>query len=148
MLMGVDGLRIKRVSDGAVLFLPVPSFDAVSIEWAEKATTRELLDGSDRTRVVGYVPAFTAKWRAYDDRPMFGKTRGTANGQCPKLEDLLVLISGASGRWRVSPGLSAGGFLVDRCEVKPLGKQGRAYTDVQITFKSREIFPTRTLGAF
>ena len=148
MLIGCDGFRIKTISGNKTLYLPTPPPDAVNLNWEEKSTTKELIDGSERTRVIGYVPLLDLRYPYYDDRPMPHKVRGIEDGQCPLLEDLLVLISGRSGRFKVSPGLTCGGYLVDRVEVKGIGKAGRTYTGIQLVFRSREIFNTRTLGDF
>ncbi len=138
LLASIGGAKVKT------LILPAPSQDGKELEWAEKASTQELIDGSERTRRLGYLPVLTCKWTAYDDRGPLG----TGDGQRPGLEDLLVLLSQPTGMLKVSPGLAAGGFVVDSAKVKPIGKKGNSYTGLQVVFRGRDILPTMALGAF
>jgi hypothetical protein len=141
-LLNTDGTKAKT------LLLPPPTPGGVDLEWARKATTKELLDGSERTRLRGYLPVLTCKWPAYDDRTGQGVVIGTADGQRPALEDLLWFLSQPTGKIRVSPGTAAGGFTVDSIQVQPLGKKGPFYTGLQVVFRGRDALPTMTLGVF
>jgi hypothetical protein len=142
LLATVDGAKVKTV------YLPPPSVKGLNLEWDKKASTKDLVLGGERTRVRGYLPVLTCTWSAYDERPGQGYAIGTANGQRPCLEDLLVLLSQPTGMLRVSMGRSAGGFTVDSVSVKPLGKEGPYYTGLQVVFRGRDPLSTMTLGAF
>ena len=131
-----------------VLYLPVPSKDGLSLEWEQKATSKDLINGSPRTRVLGYVPVLTCKWSAYDDRPWNGYVIGTNDGCRPDLESLLIVLSQPTGMLAISPGPSAGGFVVDSVNVSGLGKAGQFYTGLQVVFRGRDIAPEMALGPF
>lgn len=141
-LLNVDGSKAKT------LLLPPPSDEGLSIQWVKKASTEELLDGSPRTRLLGFLPVVTCRWNAYDERTGQGYTIGTADGQRPGLEDLLWFLSQPTGKLKLSPGLAAGGFVVDAVDVDPIGKRGGIFTGIQATFRARDTSPTMTLGAF
>ena len=141
-LLNSDGTKIKT------LILPPPAPDGLSLEFIKKATTKDLVDGGDRTRVRGYLPVLTCKWPAYDDRTGQGVAIGTADGQRPTLEDLLWYLSQPTGKIKVSSGPTGGGFVVDAIDVHPLGKKGPFYTGLQVVFRGRNPLSTMTLGAF
>jgi hypothetical protein len=88
------------------------------------------------------------RWKAYDDLASPGITIGTANGNRPSLEDLLVILSAATRGLRVSPGASAGGFTTDQVVTKQIGKKGPVYTGIQATFYGRDPLATKTLEVF
>ncbi len=141
-VLDASGAKLKT------LILPTPVEGGLELEWVDKLHTWELDDGGELTRTLGYLPQLTVKWTYYDERPAGRYPLGTDNGQRPSLEDLLVILSQPSGRLRVSPGLSAGGFTVDRCQVKPIGRRGLVYSGVQVVFRGRYARPTRSLEAF
>jgi hypothetical protein len=141
-LVAVGGAREKT------LYLPPPSVDGLRLEWLEQASRAELIDGSPRTRRLGYVPRLTVRWNVYDERPGQGWVIGTGDGQRPGLEALLGVLSCASGRLAVSPGLLAGGFVVDDVNVRAIGLKGPVYSGLEVTFTGRDVFSTRTLGVF
>lgn len=141
-LLDAAGAKIKT------LYLPAPASDGLNLEWEEKGTTWDLDDGGEMSRIIGFLPVLKVQWRTYDERPGRGYAIGTGNGQRPTLEDLLWFFSQPSGRIRVSPGLSAGGFTVDRCKVRGIGKKAAWYTGVEVTFRGRHAFATETLEVF
>jgi hypothetical protein len=141
-LLNADG------SKATALYLPPPNRDGLSLEWARKANTWELLDGSERTRLLGYLPVLTCKWTVYDDRPGQGYPIGLQDGQRPPLESLLWYLSQPTGKIKVSPGLQAGGFVADSIQVQPISKAGSIYTGLQVVFRGRDTLPTMTLGVF
>lgn len=152
-LLQVGPIRLAVLaSDGTTktktLILPPPSRDGLELDWEEDSTTVKLVGGGRRTRRIGYLPVLTVRWKAYDDLANPGITIGTANGNRPSLEDLLVILSAATRGLRVSPGASAGGFTVDQVVTKQIGKKGPVYTGVQATFYGRDPLATKTLEVF
>lgn len=97
-------IRLALVDAGGVkqktLILPTPDKGTPELEWIEKVSTKELIDGSERTRLLGFLPQLTLTWKVYDD----SQATGTGDGQTPTLEALLGILSGATGTLRVSPG--------------------------------------------
>jgi hypothetical protein len=130
------------------LVLPAPDRGMPALEWARKSTTVTLVGGGERTRVDGYLPILTLKYKVYDERPGQGYTIGTADGQRPQFVDLLWYLSQPTGRLRVAPGLTAGGFTVDAVTVKPITIRAGLVTEVDIVFRAREVQPTMTLEVF
>lgn len=141
-LASPGGAKVKT------FYLPPPSRGMPTVDWEDDADTVRLVGGGRRTRRDGYVPVLAVRWNVYDDRAGQGYAIGTADGQRPALDDLLWYLSQPSGMLRVSPGLTAGGFTVDRVEVKPVGKRGEFYTGLEVTFRGRDAMVTRTLEAF
>jgi hypothetical protein len=143
-VLNADGTKAKT------LYLPPPDRKNPKLEWETKGTKQELLDGSERMRVLGYLPVLTLKWSAYDDRPGQGYTLGTADGQRPTLEQLLQVLSGTPGTLRVSAGPApAGGFTCG--EIKVGGAVLLAPGiggDLQIVFRGRQVLSSRYLEAF
>lgn len=142
VLSSVNGPKAKT------LYLPPPAKDGLSLEWERKSTTKELVNGAERTRVLGYLPVLTCKWSLYDDRLGQGYTIGVADGQRPDLESLLAVLSNPTGLLKVSPGLAAGGFVVDSVAVHAIGKKGTYYTGIQVVFRGRDPLTTMSLGVF
>lgn len=137
-VLNSDGSKAKT------LILPAPDKGFPTLEFEEKTLTRELVDGSERTRVLGYLPVLTLEWGVYPD----GQATGTGDGQTPTLEALLEILSGASGTLRVSAGTTAQGFTADRAAVKEIGRRGAFYTGVAVTFRGRSSRASRTLETF
>lgn len=137
-LLNPDGSKQKT------LILPAPEKGSPGLEWIKKASTKEVVDGGERTRLLGFLPQLTLSWSVYDDT----QATGTGNGQTPTLEALLVLLSQATGTLRVSPGLSAGGFTADQVDVKEIGKVPGFYTGIKVTFRARLARPARDLEVF
>ena len=137
-LLNPDGTKAKT------LILPAPDKGSPGLEWAEKASSKELINGDERTRLLGFLPVLTLKWAVYDDT----QATGVDDGQTPNLEALLGLLSQPTGMIRVSPGMTAGGFTVDRISVKEIGKTGSFYTGIQATFRARSARASRDLEAF
>jgi len=141
-LASVGGSKIKT------LYLPSPDKDGLTLEWIEKVSQVDLIDGSPRTRLLGFVPQVVARWNNYNDQPGYGFSIGISDGQRPDLESLLSVLSCRSGLLSVSPGVSAGGFVVDRISVQPISKRGGVYSGLEVTLTGRSVMPTRTLGVF
>lgn len=140
-LLDASGTKLKT------LYLPAPDKDGLGLEWAERGKTWDLDNGGQMSRLVGFLPILKVRWGAYDERP--GQYAiGLNDGNRPGLEDLLWLLSQPSGRIRVSPGLSAGGFTVDRPQVKPIGRKGTIYTGLEVTFRGRTAQPSMALEVF
>lgn len=140
-LLDAQGSKLKT------LILPPPDKNGFELDWEFKGNTFELDNGDEITRALGYLPVLTVRWAAYDERP--GQySVGLLDGQKPSLEALLDLLSQPTGRLRISPGLSAGGFTVDRAIVKPIGRKGLIYTGLELTFRGRHVQPTRALEVF
>lgn len=133
------------------VYLPAPnSGDGISLEWAEKSYRNDLVDGSERTRRLGYIPVLTLKWKIYNDSPGQGYTIGAADGNMLGIADLLAILSLDPGRLKVSPGPLAGGFQVDSVKVGSmgiLGLQGFA-AGVSVTFRGRTVQADQSLGVF
>lgn len=152
-LLQVGPIRLAVLdTDGATklktLILPPPSVDGLELDWEDDSTTVKLATGGRRTRRIGFLPILTVRWKAYDDIPGGGVTIGTANGNRPGLEDLMVILSAGTRGLRVSPGMIAGGFTVDQVVTKQIGKKGTIYTGLQVTFYGRDATATKALEVF
>lgn len=149
-LLQVGPIRMAVLNSSGVklktLILPTPSKDGLELEWAEKSTTTELIDGSEKTRFLGFIPQLTVKWSAYDESVRGGIAIGTNDGQRPTLESLLPLL--VNNMVRVSPGMTAGGFTAAKVEVRSLGKQGLLYTGLQVVFRGGAVRAQRDLEVF
>lgn len=149
--------RIKVFSSAAqttlqkTLYLPAPNAgDGIQLEFVEKSFRNDLVDGSERTRRLGFLPVLTLKWKVYDDNPAQGFTIGQADGNLLGMTDLLAILSLDAARLRVSPGPSAGGFQVDSVKTAGmgiLGLQGFG-AGVSVTFRGRTIQADQSLGTF
>lgn len=142
VLNGVGGAKLKT------LWLPTPSKGTPEIEWVTKAVEKDILGGSERTRILGYIPTLTVNWKPYDERSGMGYTIGTSDGQRPRLEDLLKILSVASGTLKVSAGKTGGGFVVGRVKVGKVQLVGHGLGSVSVTFRGRDIVPEMRLEAF
>lgn len=144
VLNGVNGSKLKT------LYLPQPDRKSPEFEWITKAKDAELVDGSERTRILGYLPSLKIKWSPYDDRAAFGYTIGTNDGQRPSLEQLLTILSATPGTLKVSLGNGASplGFVVGRVDVDKMPFRSSGFVDLSVTFRGRDIYTERTLGAF
>jgi len=107
-LPGKPYLQVLDTDGSTVLktvYLPAPDKGYGELEWIKKtAATWELIDGSQRERVLGYLPSLTLKWKTYPDVKGRGLNLGSANGNLARLTDLAVLLATPSGRLRVCPG--------------------------------------------
>lgn len=151
MLLQTGPIRLAvLLPDGSkekTLLLPPPSMDGLELDWEEDSTTVRLATGGRRTRRIGYIPSLTVRWKVYDDREI-GCVLGTDDGERPVLEDLLAILSLPSKGLKVSPGMAAGGFVVDQVVTKGIGKKGNFYTGLQATFHGRDAYATKTLETF
>ena len=139
------------------LILPAPDRkDGLVYEPQEKAITRELVDGSERKRRLGWLPVLRLKYAVYDDRTGEGYTIGTANGNRPSASDLLSLLGSAlPGRLKVSLGpvpASPGtvpGFIVGSVKLPPSALVGRAFLGGwTLEFRGRDVMETAIPGNF
>ncbi len=144
VLNGVGGSKLKT------LILPVPDRKNPEVEWITKKIDQDLVDGSERTRILGYIPSLKVKWSPYDDRTGQGLTIGTADGNRPSLEQLLTILSATPGTLKVSLGTTGTplGFIVGRADIDKIPYHGRDFADLTVTFRGRDVYSTRTLGAF
>lgn len=141
-LLDANGSKLKT------LFLPIPDWDGIHLDWEERGKTWDLDDGGEVSRIVGFLPVLRLRWSHYDERPGMGYPIGTGDGQRPTLEDLLWFLSQPSGRIRISPGLNAGAFTVNRTQHRGIGKRGLFYTGLEVTFRGRHAQPTQQLEVF
>ena len=153
VMLQTGPIRLAFLNSGgaklATFVLPSPSQKGLSLDWQKKATTVELVDKSQRTRLDGFLPKLSVKWTAYDERPGQGYVIGTGDGQRPTLESLLWYLSQPTGLIRVSPGLAAGGFTCDTIDVQPIAKvNGAFYGGIEVVFWGRDIQTTRVLEVF
>lgn len=143
LLTTVDGSKLKT------LYLPPPARDGLSLEWLEQSSTMTLVSGSPRTRLLGFVPVLTVRWNVYDDRSGQGYTIGSADGNRPNLDSLMLLLSNPTGLIRVSPGPSAGGFTADSIQVKSFGVISPTFgSGLEVVFTGRTLVSTRSLEVF
>lgn len=153
MLLQTGPIRLALVDSGGTklktLYLPPPDKDGLDLEFIEKSSSAELIDGSERTRLLGFLPTLNVRWKYYNEQTGFGYAIGTNDGQRPSLEALLKILSGPTNTLRVAPGPAVdGGFTVDRVQVKGIGKVGNTYTGLQVTFRARNVRSDRSLEAF
>lgn len=136
------------------LYLPSPAAKSLELEWEAKQIEQELVDGSERTRVLGFIPVLKCKWTPYDDkttgRTGQGAVIGNLDGQRPTLEQLLVILSAAPGTLKVSTGNGASplGFVVGRVSVGGSALRGLDMGELSVTFRGRTASADRSLGAF
>jgi hypothetical protein len=143
VLSGIGGAKVKT------LWLPSPSKQLPELSWEKKAIAKDLVEGSERERKLGYIPILRATWIPYDERPNKGFVIGTLDGQRPLLEDLLVILSMPSGWLKVSAGPgSAYGFVVGRVETGKLPMRGQGLLDLEVTFRGRDVVSTQSLVVF
>lgn len=136
--VGPIPFKLLYVTGTPTLYLPSPGKNGITLEWVPKRTTVDLLDGSERTRLLGYIPVLTVKYPvwALDG----GYAVGSGNGQMPTLETLLGILSRPTGSISVAPNKTAY-WIADSITVKPIGVVGRANipTGIEITFRGRDI---------
>lgn len=140
------------VLDGAgnklrTLYLPTPDMGGLELGWEEKDNTWDLLNGDPLTRSLGYLPVLTCKWSSYDERPEGRWPLGTANGQRPCLDDLLVILSGPTRTLRVAT-LTGGGFTCDKVQVRPYQRRSLIASGIQVTFRAAKVRSQRDLEVF
>ena len=145
-LLNGAGTKLKT------LYLPPPDTGpGLGLEWIEKAFDANLIDGSESCRRLGWIPQLVLKWANYNDVLQMGnRPFGNADGNVADINALLALLDTAPGLLKVSPGPSAGGFVVNKTTVSPMGvvsSLGIA-TGLQITLRGKTICSTKTLGAW
>lgn len=157
---GTPRIRLLNVAGTPVLYLPMPNKGLPTMEWVEKGQIKELFDGSEANRRLGWIPQLTLRWSVYLDQIQasftegvtpgaWGLVIGTANGQMPSMADLLTILSGAPGSISISPGPSAGGFVAQSWKIKPIGVNPLGQADgVEIVFRGGAIQSSMALGGF
>ena len=134
------------------LYLPMPdSENGVTLEWVEKAIYSDLIDGSESCRRLGWIPELKLRWSAYNDiQQDSGRPIGGCDGNQADLNSLMALLDTPPGFLQVSPGPSAGAFVVNRVTVGAMGVAGfqGVATGLQITFRGGAIYPAKVLGAW
>jgi len=145
VLNTLGGTKLKT------LYLPQPDRGTPEFSWDVKKSDQDLIDGSERSRILGSIPVMTVKWTPYNDLAEYGHAIGTADTNKPSVEQLLALIaSTASGFLKVSTGNGASpvGFVVGRVDIDKLSYKSNALVSLSLTFRGRDIVTDNTLGAF
>jgi hypothetical protein len=146
-LLNSDGVTYASVN-----YLPPPDANnGMQLEWEEKNQTKVLIDGSEATRRLGWVPNLTLRWTVYNDvLRMNAYPIGSANGDQLDIISFLALLDNPCGSLYISPGPSAGGFVVQTTKISPIGivtGSGIA-AGVEINFRGGSIYSSKVLGAF
>lgn len=148
--------RIKLLnSDGsvnAIYYLPPPDKDGISEEWVEIInSTKTMIDGSEQTRRLGWIYELKLKWSVYNDfQKTTPYTAGLASGNILDFAGLKSVLDNPYGSLIISPGPSAGGFLLGKTTmsgIAPMGSQG-IVTGLTLTLRGSYCYPTKLLGAF
>jgi len=132
------------------LFLPPPEKGSPTLEWIEKATYTELIDGSESCRRYGWIPELKLKWTYYNDLDGRGLTIGAADGNLADINSLLALLDNPPGFLKASPGPTAGGFIVQRVTISAIGATTALGipTGLEITLRGGTVYSSKVLGAF
>lgn len=132
------------------LYLPPPDrTGGIGLQWVEKAFDANLIDGSESCRRLGWLPQLKLKWSTYNDvlqtqaRPIGGN-----DGDLADINSLLALLDSPVGTIKVSPGPSAGGFVVNKTTISEMSVDGPVTTDLTITLRGGAICASKVLGAF
>lgn len=141
-------------SDGSyskVLYLPAPDRDSgMTLEWVEKSVTTEILYGNEVCRRYGWIPELVLTWQYYND--VVRNTPypiGDAFGNIADFNTLMSILDLPPGSLKISPGPTAGGFVVQSVKIAPIGTIANGIaTGVQITFRGGKTFSSKTLEAF
>jgi hypothetical protein len=145
LLSGYAGTKVKT------LWLPSPDPGQPTLEWIEKGFNAELIDGSESNRRLGWLPELRMKWSFYNEIDPGGNlTVGSADGNVADLVTLLALLDNPPGWLTCSPGPTAGGFLVNRVTLSPIGvvtplgiPEG-----LELTLRGGLIYSSKVLGTF
>jgi len=135
----------------ATYYLPAPdSGNGLTLEWVEKNTAVELIDGSEAVRRLGYLPELNVSWSVYDDKnALYGYSIGSGNGQQLDFVSLLALLDNAPGYISVSPGLTTGGFIPSDWTISSYSViPGSFATNLSIKFRGCSVFSTKVLSTF
>jgi len=143
-LLDATQLKLKT------LFLPAPDKGSPKLEWIEKGINSDLVDGSESNRRLGFIPELTLSWEVYNDTDGQGHAIG-GNDQClADIASFLAIMDAPPGYISISPGPSAGGFVVNKTTIRPIGIIGMAgfAAGLEVTFRGGTILPSKLLGAF
>ena len=130
---------------------PCDKQGGLSLEWVMKAVDTTLFNGGESTRLLGWLPELKCKWSVYDDlNAFYGYTIGSAAGNQLDFNSFLAVLDTNPGFLSVSPGLTAGGFVVNKVTVSNFSvtSVGSLATGVTVTFRGGTIYANKTLGAF
>lgn len=162
-LLNTSGVKLKT------LFLPMPDKGLPKVRWNEKGQVKDLIDGSEANRRLGWIPEVTFRWSVYVDQisasftdgstmGAWGLAVGPNNGQMASMNDLLVLLSNAPGLIAISPGpglpgapfIAGGvGFVAQSWTISEIGANPLGQAEgVSITFRGGAIQSSMVLGAF
>lgn len=145
-LFDASGNRLKT------LFLPEPDRkDGLSLEWVEKGTYKDILDGSEAGRRKGWIPVLTLGWSPYAAlQEWTPHPIGDQDGNMADITTFLALLDNLPKRLRISPGPTAGGFRPSRVTVAPFGAVGRQglVTGLRVTFRGSNILSSKVLEVF
>ena len=132
------------------VYLPAPDKGAPTLEWIEKGFNPELINGGESNRRLGWLPQLVLRWAVYPDLDGQGLTIGGANGNLAGYASLMALLDVAPGLLVISPGPSAGGFLVNKVTTNPVGVIGMNgfAAGLEVTFRGGLPYPSKILGAF
>lgn len=143
--IGLPSLR----SGASVWHLPPADKGGISMTWEEVSIDSKLIDGSESTRRLGWIPELSLSWAAYNDRQAnHGLAIGSNSGQLLDFASLLSVLDAAPGTLKISLD-GVHGFTINKSTVAPFGVAGKPAiaTGVQITFRGGGIRSTKTLGA-
>jgi hypothetical protein len=136
----------------SVNYLPPPDANnGMMFEWEEVNQTKKLIDGSEATRRLGWIPSLTLRWTVYNDvLQMNSYPIGTANGNQLNFTGFLALLDNPCGSLYISPGPSAGGFTVQTTKISPIGVVSGLgiAAGVEVNFRGGAIYSSKVLGAF
>ena len=132
------------------LFLPAPDKGVPKLEWIEKGINSELVDGSESNRRLGFLPELTITWAVYNDQDGQGHAIGGNDQNLADIASFMAIMDAPPGFTSISPGPSAGGFVVNKTTIRPIGIIGLAgfAAGLEVTFRGGMIYPTKILGAF
>jgi hypothetical protein len=143
-LLNADGTTNKT------LWLPPPDRDkGTLLEFEEEGILKNCIGARIWLR-RGWYPNLTLVWKNYNDVAVPGYTVGAADGNVASFTALLAILDAAPGRVKISPGPSAGGFVVNETKISPIGvvgPQGIAQ-GVEIQLKGGTLLAAKALGTF
>ena len=155
---GTPRIKLLAVSGTPVLYLPIPDKGQPQIEWVEKGQVKELIDGSEVNRRLGWIPQLTLRWAIYVDQidatfvegvtgGAFGYIIGNDDGQMPSMTGLLNILSAKPGNLSVSPGPTAGWFTPQSWKINPIGLNPLGQAEgVEVVFRGGISNPVIGLG--